>query len=656
MKVVPHVPEGDNAERRSPTSFHDHDDDEDIVDISEQSHLATNRKGSTQALGNVSGVITNVHDPKTSKHPTPATAPPTPLAPEVNISSSSLRRPLDPPEVIIWLYICLAQNKNVPTCQPDVKLPLCNLTKRDVADIASGLHYNLTHEVNEEEAVETFLHCYPSMQELNLAYGDFMNSLIVVSSEILSDQQKWAKVKLFASAGLSLCDMITDVFMVVEYFVRKEDKYAWAILGCIIFNLTSQSILTFLQHRKNNRRRQLKEQVYVWTLMKPGVNAWRVASRSQKEKGAVVSAIELAMCKGLELVVESIPGTLIQLMAIMRSGWAETSKMAYFSFFSCILTSAFTSAIMSWDWDSSKVQRRFVPWFYGYIPSNSFGKVAVFTSLFTLSSFNLLTRAFACLLFYLKGGVQQVAIFLGGEFLLFLIVKVLQGDLWHWLPIYGIPGACISFFFRLMAKLLSDWTAVAQSRHPSDVGGAYFSFNLGLTVATGAFAALSYNVGDGEGGMEGSLSENSVLIFMAFVCLGTVVSYALLLLSMKKEYRYTFFSVKTGKQYTQEIFTMNSDSERKFKILSKNTHLWKKTIGVQVKSWIGEKLPVWIEEQPEWFNDEKMSLITDDMVEDPAMLVRLRTKNVQGILDQRRRSSVVEDMLQALNSDEGGNK
>ena len=53
--------------------------------------------------------------------------------------------------------------------------------------------------------------------------------------------------------------MITDVFMVVEYFVRKEDKYAWAILGCIIFNLTSQSILTFLQHRKNNRRRQLKE-------------------------------------------------------------------------------------------------------------------------------------------------------------------------------------------------------------------------------------------------------------------------------------------------------------------------------------------------------------------------------------------------------------
>jgi hypothetical protein len=97
------------------------------------------------------------------------------------------------------------------------------------------------------------------MQELNLAYGDFMNSLIVVSSEILSDQQKWAKVKLFASAGLSLCDMITDVFMVVEYFVRKEDKYAWAILGCIIFNLTSQSILTFLQHRKNNRRRQLKE-------------------------------------------------------------------------------------------------------------------------------------------------------------------------------------------------------------------------------------------------------------------------------------------------------------------------------------------------------------------------------------------------------------
>ena len=97
------------------------------------------------------------------------------------------------------------------------------------------------------------------MLSLHCLYPEFSPGLKIVSCEILSDQQRWAKVKLFASAGLSICDMLTDVSMVIEYFGRGERNFAWAILACILTNLGFQSMLTLIQHRRQPLRRQLKE-------------------------------------------------------------------------------------------------------------------------------------------------------------------------------------------------------------------------------------------------------------------------------------------------------------------------------------------------------------------------------------------------------------
>jgi hypothetical protein len=47
-----------------------------------------------------------------------------------------------------------------------------------------------------------------------------------------------------------------------------------------------------------------------------------------------------------------------------------------------------------------------------------------------------------------------------------------------------------------------------------------------------------------------------------------------------------------------------------------------------------------LEEPPEWFNDQRRSIIPDDFVTDPEILVRLRTNNVKKIIEQRRRSSL----------------
>jgi hypothetical protein len=157
---------------------------------------------------------------------------------------------------------------------------------------------------------------------------------------------------------------------------------------------------------------------------------------------------------------------------------------------------------------------------------------------------------------------------------------------------------------------------------------------------------------DEAGGEERGLEESTVVTSMIIACVGMVVSYVALLTSVKKEYLHTFLSTTTGSESQQEFFTNNEEDEERFEIFGSNRHKWDYKIGSDVKAWVNERLPVWLEEEPEWFNDQKRSIIPDDFVTDPAILVRLRTKNVKAIIEQRRRSSI--GLIFAPGGDGGG--
>ena len=564
-------------------------------------------------------------------------------------------------EVLAEYINSLCTTTSVPSALPACGVGLRELTKGDLSIISSGMMYLLRQEASEEDAIERFLETYPSMKQLNEDLRGFSVMHLNALDRLIADQQKFAKVRLFLAAALSIGDMFTDILMIVQYFQTGESGYAWASLGSLLTNLTLQASVSYTQNRAKPWKRQVREQFYVWSLVKPGVDAWRVASGSAHEKGQMMNAkFELSFNKGCELVAESIPGAMIQLSAIMTSDSTPTTN-ALFSFAFCIFTAAFTSTIMSWDWDLNKENRKSAPWYYGYIPSNVNGKIRVFISLFSLSSFNILTRSFACVLFYIEGGFSMVAKLLGAELLTYFVVKGLRRDLWYWLPVYGAGGVFVSWLLRWIVKVIVDWTAVVQFRHPIEVGGAYFTFSLGLTVVMGIVAALQYErekagtgvmynvtviedmegVGaDETGGEERGFEESTVVISMIIACVGMVVSYVTLLTSVKKEYLHTFVSTKTSNEQTQDQFTKNEEDEERFNIFNDNRHKWEYKIGSDVKAWINERLPVWLEEEPEWFTDQRRSIIPDEFVTDPGILVRLRTNNVKAIIDQRRRSSI----------------
>ena len=197
----------------------------------------------------------------------------------------------------------------------------------------------------------------------------------------------------------------------------------------------------------------------------------------------------------------------------------------------------------------------------------------------------------------------------------------------------------MSFNIRWIAKIVADYTACVHFRHPNEVGGICFTFGLAMTVVHCLVATLGYKKAEGEGSLgEGSV-RNLSLCFVASM----VASFCMLLATMKKEFRRSFVETTTSNRFLQDVFIKEGlPDEQKIEVFTTNVYKWRDVIGEDVKHWVGERLPTWLEEKPEWFNEQKMSVIFDEYVEDKRLLARIRTRRVQDIREsmKRRRSSL----------------
>ena len=205
--------------------------------------------------------------------------------------SNTMREKLKTTGEVMCLYVKnVTKITSVPRTKPVCDVKLQDLTKGDTVTLAEGMLFFLRQEASQDCAMERFLESYPCMKELIESERYFQEMHIALVKTLLADQQKFAKVKLFVAGALSIGDLLTDIAMIVEYFRTGEPGYAWASLGSLLVNLTFQAIVSYTQNRARPWKIQVKEQLYVWSLVKPGVDAWRVASGSAHEEGHLMDA------------------------------------------------------------------------------------------------------------------------------------------------------------------------------------------------------------------------------------------------------------------------------------------------------------------------------------------------------------------------------
>jgi hypothetical protein len=239
------------------------------------------------------------------------------------------------------------------------------------------------------------------------------------------------KLRLGIGAGLSTADMLSDIISIVGMLQAGPAFGAYGMIAMICASLALQLLLCILQNKHRGREALAQELCIVLSLAKPGVDAVRIASGAEHVAGAPLDPFsEMLAGKVTEIATESGPGAALQ-AAVVLSGYSSTAAVVSVAI-SC-LTTGFTTAMMSFDLDTSPAKRKDNRKFYGYIPDTSRERFLIFVELFTLHSMHamLKTLTIACLA---RTNWHWLVGYTAADHCVYILYKVARSDLVFWMP------------------------------------------------------------------------------------------------------------------------------------------------------------------------------------------------------------------------------
>jgi hypothetical protein len=321
----------------------------------------------------------------------------------------------------------------------------------------------------------------------------FEPMLLTIAKRRVAAAPLGLKARLAFGASLSIGDMASDILTLINLFLAGRMLSALLLLGLIVLNLAFQALVTILQNAHCGWRVVLQELGVVFSLLKPAIDAIRVAGGQERIEGAPLDPFtEMLFCKLSELALESAPGGLAQAIFIFNAG--EWSTAAAVSVGLSCLSAAFTATSVAYDIDTNADRRRNEPHLNGYIPDAAGKRVLVFALLFLYHA--VYSHAVYSIGQTLSMAVLAktrwlwLALYFLADHVVFILYKLARGDLVYWVPGLGIP---LSLLARFMAKVVADFTGLVHCRHPLELGGIYFFVNTLMHVASWFVAAALYS-------------------------------------------------------------------------------------------------------------------------------------------------------------------
>ena len=392
-------------------------------------------------------------------------------------------------------------------------------------------------------------------------------------------------------------DMATDIFVIWRYMGKVETTgYGWSLLGMVVASMALQLLCVF-GNNKGKPWMVAREMLIVLSGLKPAVDSFRVCSGQEMEDYHAFDAkVELVVTKCAEMFCEAIPGCVLQMYVLFKN--RDVSRATVGSMLVSAMTTGFSSASISFDYDVDPTKRKQTPDFYGYIPDGG-SRTVIFGCMMLNSALLLLIRSFSAAMLMLVNKRYFVA-YMVGDMSLYLLQKVVRGDFLYWLPVDGALGLLMSLLLRVLVKTITDFTGVIQFRADAELGGLFWTVNMVLALAASFVCVWVGCGGRREWMLVGAASGAWVLAFGLFFLL------------MKKGYGRTFFTTRKGKQWTMDFFVKGEDDEAKSIVLKHNKKQWRKIRG-EVKEWVLGNWWRWEEEKPEWFTESWIAKVPPDM-------------------------------------------
>jgi len=448
-----------------------------------------------------------------------------------------------------------------------------------------------------------------AVRELFEKYPVLETTFVELAHEVIRTAAWGLMWRVGTGSVLSFLDVITDIYVMLNFRAGGEEQrtYYHAMLASLCGCWGLHIIFTIMQNKGRGGSALAKELFWTVLFLKTPRDAFKVANGAKQEKGALMNPMtELSYSMGVELFSKGIPSVLIQVAAaVFRGGISPMRLMALvISIASC----GFTSAQISYDFDTNPKKRAKNPDFYGYVPDGSHARTICFGSLIAISSSMLTIKTLGILLLSAVA-LEYVIYFFAIDIGSFLLIKIIRGDFSYYLRLEGIICVLVSLLMRVSEKVIHDFISVVQLRHPNQVGGAQ-SVSGQLTSVATLFIALHLAESTGKLGYE----IGRLWLISCILTATALISYCVFFSNINEGYTHTFFTFETGGQATVRNFrALKDDGLRAAAVFKRNKNQWK-SIYDEVKDWVWQKWPEWIEEKPAWFDDKMRHMIPEDMI------------------------------------------
>jgi hypothetical protein len=265
--------------------------------------------------------------------------------------------------------------------------------------IGFGFEAIIRVSANPCEAVDDLFHTYHALTVADQQHDWLRSFLETIAKRRIANATLGLKLRLAIGASFSIGDMLSDVAQLLRMFIDGNTTPAFTLLTMLLTNLAFQSLLVIMQRAHHGWHAVAWELIIVFSLLKPGIDAIRVAGGEDRVEGAPLDPfMEMILGKLSELTFESIPGGLTQLAILLNGGvW---TRLAIVSVLLSCLSTAFTACSLAYELDTNAARRKRNPEFYGYIPDTTTGHLCAFMFLFIYYSTYTIGNTFsmACLL------------------------------------------------------------------------------------------------------------------------------------------------------------------------------------------------------------------------------------------------------------------
>ena len=209
--------------------------------------------------------------------------------------------------------------RSLPLPPDKVTKPLDGLSAADGERIGERLAFMLATNSDSKVGVDEWFKAHPALVEFERRHKFFRSFVYAIAKRKLRSSDWSATGKLVFGAALSTFDTISDVLMIIKYTAEGRTGFAKVLLASIATTLALQLFIVYIQTRKKPSA-MVKEVAITVLLLKPAVDAWRVAvGKEEEDYHTFDPKVENMISKIIELFGESLPGAVIQMYALVTA-------------------------------------------------------------------------------------------------------------------------------------------------------------------------------------------------------------------------------------------------------------------------------------------------------------------------------------------------